>query len=140
MHFNETMLQIIDPICNIAGVDCKRYWDTPFKIHTPRVEDFRKVCHRCSVNYQMQIYLLCGFITEGVYIFYLEVPNELIYLEFTLPCVRCFLNLPQGVCGIQMGLPFTKIDWLMKGTHHLNSHRDTVRKPFSTMYSRDEGS
>ena len=21
------------------------------------------------------------------------------------PCVRCFLNLPQGVCGIQMELP-----------------------------------
>ena len=37
--------------------------------------------------------------------FYLEVPNELIYLKFTPPCGRCFLNLPQGVCGIQMQLP-----------------------------------
>ena len=48
-------------------------------------EDFGKV-YRGSVNFKCT-YLLCDFlirfITEGV-IFYLEVPNELIYLEFTV--------------------------------------------------------
>ena len=40
------------------------------------------------------------FITEGV-IFHLEVLHERIYLKFTLSCKRCFINLPQGMCGIQ---------------------------------------
>ena len=30
-------------------------WATPFKIHTPSVEDFGKVYHRVSVNFQMHL-------------------------------------------------------------------------------------
>ena len=37
--------------------------------------------------------------------FYLEVPDELSTWNSHSPCERCFLNLPQGVCGIQMELP-----------------------------------
>ena len=36
--------------------------------------------------------------------FHSEVSNELIYLEFASPWKGCFLNLPQGMCGIQMEL------------------------------------
>ena len=31
------------------------HWTTPFKIHTPPVEDFGKVYHRGSVNFQMHL-------------------------------------------------------------------------------------
>ena len=42
--------------------DCRRYgklveWATPFKIHTPTVEDFEKVHHRGSVN--VHVHLPC---------------------------------------------------------------------------------
>ena len=56
------------------------YWATPFKIHAPPVEDFEKVYHKGGMNFQM--HPPYGFITEGVN---LEMPNELIYLEFMVP-------------------------------------------------------
>ena len=59
------------------------------KIHTPRVEDFGKVYHREIVNFFKCTYTFCVIFRLGLspreLISYLEVPNELIYLEFTLP-------------------------------------------------------
>ena len=48
-------------------------------------------------------YLLCNFrlgLSQRVYIFYLEMPNEFIYLEFLLPLCRMFLKSSTwGVCN-----------------------------------------
>ena len=43
--------------------------------------------------------------------FYLEVPNEPIYLKQTLPLKRYFLKIfrPKRVCGIQMELPIQNL-------------------------------
>ena len=62
-------------------------WATPFKIHTPPVEDFEKLYHRGVWIFKYS-YLLCDFetgLSQGEQMFYLEVPKELIFLEFSLP-------------------------------------------------------
>ena len=73
-----------------------------FMIHTPPVEDFRKVYIRGSVNFQIHLpsvwfldYLIIR-LSQGEKIFYLEVPNELIYVEFTLPLCNMFLKSSTG--------------------------------------------
>ena len=40
-------------------------WITPFEIHTPAVEDFGKVCHKESVNFQM--HLPSAWVLDHVY-------------------------------------------------------------------------
>ena len=85
-------------------------WAAPFEFHTPPMEDFEK-CTAGGVRIFKCIYPLCDFLIkfEGVKILFRSAKiNELIYLEFKLPLSKCFLNLPQGVCGIQMELPINK--------------------------------
>ena len=56
-----------------------------------------KCTHLCDLSIR--------FITEGVNIFILKCQMTLSTVNSHSPWRRCFLNLPQGVCGIQMELP-----------------------------------
>ena len=71
---------------------------TPFKIHIPPVEYFGKVKDRGSVHFHLCDFQI-RFITEGVNI-HLEVPNEPVYLKFTL-LLYCLLGKSSTCkCGI----------------------------------------
>ena len=74
---------------------------TQFEIHTPPVENFGKVSHRgVCVDFQMHSSTFCVIfrlsLSQREYIFYSKVPNELIYLEFTLPLWEMFLKSSTG--------------------------------------------
>ena len=69
------------------------------------MEDFGKVYHRGSTNFQMHLTSL--WFLDQVYFIrsrYLIVQMSLSVWHSHSPCGRCFWNLPQGVCGIQMEL------------------------------------
>ena len=52
---------------------------------------------------------------------YLKMLNKLIYLEFILPHGRCFLNLPQRVCKIQLELSNHETHVTMSAVQSLNA-------------------
>ena len=80
------------------------HWDTPFKIYTPPGEDFGKVYHRGGVNFQMH---QPSVLPQREYIFYLQVPNELIYLEFThLLCEMFVASSTEGSMEFKWCCPF----------------------------------
>ena len=85
-------------------------WAAPLKLHTSPVEDFGQVYRMGSGNFQMhppfEGYLY--YSSQREYISCSEGPNKLFKLKFTLP--RGFLNLPQGMYGIQMELPILLIE------------------------------
>ena len=43
------------------------------------------------------------------------------------PCNRCFFNLPQGVCGIQIKLPNVDIDFMVNLIRSWNSGQPQTR-------------
>ena len=78
----------------------RTFWATPFKIHTLLVEDFGKVYYRGSVNFQIHLpsvrFVDATYYRESKKIFNLEVPNEVIYLQFTFPLCYMFLKSSTG--------------------------------------------
>ena len=70
---------------NINNAERER--TTPFEIHKLSEEDFGKVYHRGECEFSNAPTFCVIFrlgLSRGVF-FYLEVPNELTYLLFTLP-------------------------------------------------------
>ena len=83
-------------------------WTAPFKTHTPPVEDFGKVNLSGSVNFYMHLpsvwFVDLALSKRSKYLIY-KCQMSLSTKNSHSPCWRCSLNLPQGVCGIQMVQP-----------------------------------
>ena len=101
------LLKACNAQVSVKGM-AKHYWATPFKIITLPVEDFGKVHHRGSVNFQMHltsVWFLDYVYHRGSKYFIQKCQMSFFTWNSHSPCIRCFLNLPQGVCGLLMELP-----------------------------------
>ena len=77
------------------------------------MEDCGKEYHMGRVNFQVHlppVKFLDLVYHRGSKYCILEVPQSLSTSNLHSPCIRCFLNLPQGVCGRQMELPIATVD------------------------------
>ena len=79
------------------------------------MEDFGKVYYMGSMSFQF--HLLCKFLirlSQGEYLFYIEVPNEVINYEFTLPLWSMYLKSYTGGVWNSIGVAnYTTTTYIM---------------------------
>ena len=79
----------------VRKVSVFEHWATPFKIHTPPVEDF--ILHwECEFSNALPSVGFFNKVYHRGSKYFIEMPNELIYLELTLPLKEMFLKSSTG--------------------------------------------